>query len=88
MFTFLAGGAPNYNLSSVYTIRVILINPQKQKGKLPALGWNSWNAYGCDVNETKIVTAATQLNSSGLQALGYQYVNSERPIVQKNKSNS
>jgi hypothetical protein len=88
MFTFLAGGTPIYNLSTFYTIRVILINPQNQKGKLPALGWNSWNAYGCDVNETKIVTAATQLNSSGLQALGYQYVNSERPIVQKNKSNS
>ncbi|KAI7971725.1 hypothetical protein EIK77_002726 [Talaromyces pinophilus] len=44
-------------------------------GRLPALGWNSWNAYGCNVDETKIVTAATKLNTTGLQALGYQYVN-------------
>jgi alpha-galactosidase len=44
---------------------------------LPALGWNSWNAYGCDVNETVIVEAARKINSTGLQALGYEYVNSE-----------
>ncbi|EEA24108.1 hypothetical protein TMatcc_007180 [Talaromyces marneffei ATCC 18224] len=44
-------------------------------GRLPALGWNSWNAYGCDVDEDKILAAATQLNITGLQALGYEYVN-------------
>jgi len=44
-------------------------------GKLPALGWNSWNAFGCDVDETKILTAADQIVSLGLKDLGYEYVN-------------
>jgi len=42
---------------------------------LPALGWNSWNAYGCNINETKVTNAANQFISLGLAAAGYQYVN-------------
>jgi len=44
-------------------------------GRLPALGWNSWNAFGCDVDETKILTAANSLVSLGLKDAGYEYVN-------------
>ncbi|CZR64462.1 probable alpha-galactosidase B [Phialocephala subalpina] len=44
-------------------------------GKLPALGWNSWNAFGCDVNETKIMIAANSMVNLGLQDSGYEYVN-------------
>lgn len=40
------------------------------------MGWNSWNAFGCDVNSTKIMTAATEMIQLGLKDLGYQYVNS------------
>jgi len=47
------------------------------KGKLPALGWNSWNAFSCDVNETKILTAANEIVNLGLQGAGYEYVNSK-----------
>lgn len=39
------------------------------------MGWNSWNAYGCDVNETKIMGAADELVTTGLDKLGYKYVN-------------
>ena len=28
--------------------------PSKLVGQLPALGWNSWNAYQGDINETKV----------------------------------
>ncbi|KAI0766513.1 glycoside hydrolase [Irpex lacteus] len=51
------------------------VGPSKQVGKLPALGWNSWNAYGCNINETKVLNAAKQIVSLGLQKAGYQYVN-------------
>ncbi|KAI0085182.1 glycoside hydrolase [Irpex rosettiformis] len=51
------------------------VGPSKQVGKLPALGWNSWNAYGCNINETKVLNAAQQIVSLGLQKAGYQYVN-------------
>ncbi|KAJ5688790.1 hypothetical protein N7462_003182 [Penicillium macrosclerotiorum] len=44
-------------------------------GRLPALGWNSWNAFGCDINSTKIMTAATEMVNLGLKDLGYEYVN-------------
>ncbi|KAF5322342.1 hypothetical protein D9619_001327 [Psilocybe cf. subviscida] len=44
-------------------------------GKLPALGWNSWNAYFTNINEDKILAAANQFVSLGLKDAGYQYVN-------------
>jgi alpha-galactosidase len=36
-------------------------------GKLPALGWNSWNAYGCDISEEKFLSAAQKLVDLGLK---------------------
>lgn len=47
-----------------------------EKGKLPALGWNSWNAFSCGVDEDKIMTAANEIISLGLKDVGYNYVNS------------
>ncbi|GLB37677.1 putative melibiase [Lyophyllum shimeji] len=49
--------------------------PSKSTGKLPALGWNTWNAYGCNINEAKVLAAANQFVSLGLKDAGYQYVN-------------
>jgi hypothetical protein len=46
------------------------------QGRLPALGWNSWNAYHCDVSEDKILAAANQMVDLGLKDVGYEYVNS------------
>jgi alpha-galactosidase len=34
-------------------------------GKLPALGWNSWNAYGCNINATVIMGAANAMVDLG-----------------------
>jgi alpha-galactosidase len=36
-------------------------------GRLPALGWNSWNAYGCDISEDKFLSAAQKIVSLGLK---------------------
>ncbi|KAI1310163.1 glycoside hydrolase family 27 protein [Xylaria venustula] len=44
-------------------------------GRLPALGWNSWNAYGCDINETLILDAANAMVELGFKDAGYEYVN-------------
>ncbi|RWA12489.1 hypothetical protein EKO27_g2621 [Xylaria grammica] len=44
-------------------------------GKLPALGWNSWNAYHCDINETLILDAAKAMVEFGFKDAGYEYVN-------------
>src|SRR5690606_1963379 len=40
----------------------------------PPMGWNSWNRYGCDVDEAKVRTAAQALVSSGMRDAGYRYV--------------
>ncbi|MGN9766479.1 glycoside hydrolase family 27 protein [Micromonospora sp. SD12] len=40
----------------------------------PPLGWNSWNTFGCDINEARIRAAADAMVSSGMRAAGYEYV--------------
>ncbi|EKM54559.1 glycoside hydrolase family 27 protein [Phanerochaete carnosa HHB-10118-sp] len=51
------------------------VGPSRDTGKLPALGWNAWNAYGCAISSDIILAAANDIVSLGLQAAGYQYVN-------------
>ncbi|MER7582050.1 alpha-galactosidase [Kitasatospora sp. NPDC097691] len=41
----------------------------------PPLGFNDWNAYGCDVSESLIKSTADAMHTNGMQAAGYQYVN-------------
>nr|3A5V_A Chain A, Alpha-galactosidase [Umbelopsis vinacea] len=40
----------------------------------PQMGWNTWNKYGCNVDEQLILDAAKAIASSGLKDLGYNYV--------------
>ncbi|QDS77633.1 hypothetical protein FKW77_002637 [Venturia effusa] len=44
-------------------------------GKLPALGWNSWNAYHEAITEDQFLSAAQKLVQLGLKDAGYVYVN-------------
>ena len=41
----------------------------------PPMGWNSWNHYGCEIDETLIRRTADALVASGLRDAGYRYVN-------------
>lgn len=41
----------------------------------PQMGWNSWNFFACNINETVIKETADALISTGLADLGYTYVN-------------
>ena len=45
--------------------------------KTPPMGFNSWTAYGCGVSEADLLDAASFFTSSGLQAAGYTYVNTD-----------
>ncbi|MHB8287392.1 MAG: glycoside hydrolase family 27 protein [Caulobacteraceae bacterium] len=40
----------------------------------PPMGWNSWNKFGCDIDEQKVRHAADAMVASGMQAAGYRYV--------------
>jgi alpha-galactosidase len=44
-------------------------------GLTPPMGWNSWNHFGCKINENLIKETADILVSTGLAAKGYKYVN-------------
>ncbi|MBM9508177.1 NPCBM/NEW2 domain-containing protein [Streptomyces sp. KK5PA1] len=41
----------------------------------PQMGFNDWNAFGCNVSEQLIEQTADAFVSSGLKAAGYTYVN-------------
>jgi alpha-galactosidase len=41
----------------------------------PPMGWNDWNAYGCNVSEALVKQTADKMVTSGLATAGYQYVN-------------
>ncbi|KAI8853988.1 glycoside hydrolase superfamily [Chytridium lagenaria] len=44
-------------------------------GFTPAMGWNSWNLFACDINENITITIAEALIAKGLDKVGYKYVN-------------
>lgn len=39
------------------------------------MGFNDWNAYGCDVSAALIEQTALAMHRNGMQAAGYKYVN-------------
>jgi alpha-galactosidase len=40
----------------------------------PPMGWNSWNHFGCHVNEQLVRETADAMVSSGMRDAGYRYV--------------
>jgi alpha-galactosidase len=46
----------------------------KKQGRLPAMGWNSWNAFGSKNNEILTKAMADLIVDLGLADLGYEYV--------------
>ena len=58
-----------------------LIRPSEDPGRTvnglalkPPMGWNSWNKFGCDINEKVVRDAADVMVSSGMRDAGYQYI--------------
>nr|POF12137.1 alpha-galactosidase [Quercus suber] len=41
----------------------------------PPMGWNSWNHFACHIQEELIRETADAMVSTGLAALGYEYIN-------------
>jgi len=40
----------------------------------PPMGWNSWNKFGCDINEKIVREVAEAMAASGMREAGYQYI--------------
>lgn len=60
---------------ALLTSRALSLEQPDGAGRLPALGWNSWNAYGCAINASNFLAAADTLVATGLRDAGYTYVN-------------
>src|ERR1044071_4682439 len=43
-------------------------------GRTPPMGWNSWNTFFCNINESLIRGMVDSMVSSGMRDAGYQYV--------------
>lgn len=48
--------------------------PGKRLHRLPAMGWNSWNAFGCGNTEALTRAMADKMVELGLKDLGYEYL--------------
>ncbi len=51
----------------------------------PPMGFNDWNAFGCDVSEQLIEQTADTIVSSGMKAAGYTYVNIDDCWMEKSR---
>lgn len=40
---------------------------------VPQMGWDNWNAFGCDVDEELLLGTARAMVNYGLRDLGYNY---------------
>jgi alpha-galactosidase len=40
----------------------------------PPMGWNSWNTFGCNIDQLLIMQTTDAMFTNGMKAAGYQYV--------------
>lgn len=61
---------------SVTLLVYSLVFSQKFQGLAltPPMGWNSWNTFGCNVDEQLIREMADAMVASGMKDAGYQYI--------------
>jgi len=52
----------------------------------PPLGFSTWNLYGCSVNATILMNTAQSMHNSGLQEVGYTFVNSDDCWMTRNRT--
>lgn len=57
-------------------------------GKLPVLGFNTWNAFQCNIDQDIMLQQASLMKSLGLQAAGYNYINIDDCYAEKNRTAS
>ncbi|CAL4942566.1 unnamed protein product [Urochloa decumbens] len=56
-------------------------------GRTPQMGWNSWNHFGCGINEDLIKQTADALVNTGMAKLGYEYVNIDDCWAESDRDN-
>ncbi len=54
-------------------------------GLTPQMGWNDWNAFGCDVNAKLVEQTADVMVANGMKTAGYDYVNIDDCWLEKQR---
>jgi alpha-galactosidase len=73
------------NLARVFGLLVLMLwtvqpvsSPTKAQNanllNAPPMGWNSWNAFGCQIDEGKILAQAKAMAKTGMLEVGYKFV--------------
>ena len=73
-------GAAALALGAAVTLQVATTAPAAHAldnglAALPQMGWNDWNAFGCNVDAQLVEQTADQMVANGMKAAGYKYVN-------------
>lgn len=77
----LLSGARGMALVAAAAVAGTLLTPTTAAGKdemlalTPPMGFNNWNAFGCDVSADLIKATADAIVETGLKDAGYEYVN-------------
>ncbi|KAG9087707.1 hypothetical protein FRC06_002417 [Ceratobasidium sp. 370] len=60
----------------VYLLGLIGVSRAAENGlaRTPQMGWNTWNRFGCRIDEDLIHASAKAVVSTGLRDVGYKYV--------------
>jgi alpha-galactosidase len=53
--------------------------------RTPQMGWNDWNAFGCNVDAKLVEQTADTMISNGMKAAGYKYVNIDDCWLEKQR---
>ncbi|HEY9165758.1 MAG TPA: glycoside hydrolase family 27 protein [Candidatus Kryptonia bacterium] len=72
---FVVVSSPIVSSSDVFAQGTGEKDPLKGLALTPPMGWNSWNKFGCNVNEQMIRDMADAMVTSGMKDAGYIYIN-------------
>ena len=73
-------------LVAVITAVVLLMLPgapalDNGLGQRSPLGFNSWNYFGCNINESLVLEVADHFLASGMAAAGYDHINLDESLA-------
>jgi len=60
---------------STLPLPAIIELPPNGLAKTPPMGWNSWNHFGCNIDDAIVRSIADAMVKNGLAAAGYKYIN-------------